>query len=146
MLVGWILLNFPPKPRAAERLASLALATLLLILGFADHLPASLLHNGLLIPAYAALILGLSRDNPFTRALSLAPLVLLGEASYVFYLTHMLLNNLLQDHLGVPTGLATAWWKILLLIPLSVLLHLALERPARKYLLQQWNLRHPARA
>lgn len=146
MVIGWLLLKFPPRRGAATLLAVLGFAMLIPALLLSNRLPASLLHNGLLIPAYAAIILGLSRDNPLTRILSIAPLVLFGEASYVFYLVHMLVNNFMQDHLNIATNLTTAWWKILLLIPLSIALHLTIERPCRKYLLQNWNLRHRPRA
>jgi hypothetical protein len=54
-----------------------------LALVFSGHLPAIMLHNGLLIPLYALVILGLSYPNWISRLLSPSWLILLGEASVV---------------------------------------------------------------
>jgi peptidoglycan/LPS O-acetylase OafA/YrhL len=50
-------------------------------------------HNGLLVPAFAMIILGLSEENIFSRALSVSVLVLLGEASFALYLIHFIVND-----------------------------------------------------
>lgn len=56
----------------------------------AGNIPYPVLHNGLLLPAAAALILGLSLEGgPLTKLLSTRPLVFLGGASYSMYILHL---------------------------------------------------------
>ena len=66
-----------------------ALATLLVALANADVIPLPLVHNGLLLPAYSALIFGLALGGGvMARLLALSPLVFLGNASYAMYILH----------------------------------------------------------
>ena len=55
--------------------SGLVLLTTMLML--AEHLPYIALHNGLLIPAYGLILVGLSQPNWLTRLLSAPLLVLL---------------------------------------------------------------------
>jgi peptidoglycan/LPS O-acetylase OafA/YrhL len=87
------------------------------------------------------LLLGLSEDNWFSRMLSVAPLVLLGEASYSFYLLHFFFNDWIRGH-GVGSGLSACLLKLALLLPLSLGMYFLGERPIRKFLLSYWNRRH----
>jgi peptidoglycan/LPS O-acetylase OafA/YrhL len=136
MVLGWIVVSFPPGRKLGLRLAIAGVILGLAGLWLSPHLPYILLHDGLLIPAYAALILGLSQDNILSRALSARPLILLGEASFALYLYHWFFSWYHPS----PT-LWSAAWKILVCIPLSILIHLGLERPARIVLLRWWNRR-----
>ena len=67
-------------------------AVLLALLSFQGHLPHYLLHNGLLAPIFAALVLWLAwsglENGPVGRLASTTTLVLLGEASYAIYILH----------------------------------------------------------
>jgi len=55
-----------------------------------QHIPYLVVHNGLLIPAYAGLIWALANcDGAVSAILAHPALVLLGEASYSIYLLHM---------------------------------------------------------
>ena len=139
MSIGWLYLRFPPSRRAGLILAATGTAATCTALLLGDHLPAVMLHNGLLIPAYAAVILGLSTENPLTRTLCAAPLVLLGESSYVFYLFHFEIDHLLTHTFHAATTPAAAAWKLLIMIPFSVGLYLAVERPARRAILEYFD-------
>ena len=140
--LGWLYLRFPPKARTANLLTALGLAGLGAGLFFASHFPFLLLHNGLFLPFDAMLLLGLCQTNWLTRALSNAPLLLLGEASFAFYLIHFNLNVLTQYFYNINT-VGAALLKLALIIPLSVLLHLAIERPGRRAIMNWWKRRHP---
>jgi peptidoglycan/LPS O-acetylase OafA/YrhL len=101
-----------------------------------------MINNGLFIPLYSFIIVGLSDRNWMSRLLSVSWLVLLGEASYSLYLFHFLFNDWTINRFGASESLASAAWKLAILIPLSVGLHVFVERPARKVILQWWNQRH----
>lgn len=142
--LGWLYLRFPPSRKAASLLASAGVVTLAAILMLADHLPLILLHNGLLIPVFGLLLLGLGQPNWLSRILSNPVLVLLGEASYALYLTHFLFNDWSRQIFGHHDTIVDALWKLAVTIPLSVVLHLYVERPCRRLILQWWSRRHPA--
>jgi peptidoglycan/LPS O-acetylase OafA/YrhL len=59
------------------------------ILANADRIPYPLVHNGLLLPAYSAVVLGLALEGGFlARVLSAPVVVFLGNASYSMYILH----------------------------------------------------------
>jgi peptidoglycan/LPS O-acetylase OafA/YrhL len=59
------------------------------VLANADRIPLTLVHNGLLLPVYAVLVLGLALGGGvLARLLALSPLVFLGNASYAMYILH----------------------------------------------------------
>jgi peptidoglycan/LPS O-acetylase OafA/YrhL len=100
-------------------------------------LPYAMLHDGLLMPLFGAMILGLAGRNPLSRFFGLAPLVFIGEASYCLYLLHFNLWNLLHASGVLPAlGLARfdPWISYALLIGFALLtLHLV-EKPAQRWL------------
>ena len=60
------------------------------MLGAADRVPYLLLHDGLLTPIFAALVLGLALgDGALARGLGAPAIVTLGEASYALYILHV---------------------------------------------------------
>ena len=140
VVLGWVQLHFPPRRRISELLFFVGAGAVLLALSCSHYLPDAMLRNGLLMPAFGALLLGLSGDNAASRALSAAPFVLLGEASYAFYLMHYLLNSWFTDRLHAPPTGTNACWKLVVLIPVSVALFRWVERPARRWLLQRWPI------
>lgn len=116
----------------------LGVGALLLTLGVAasGQLPTLLLHNALLAPAFAVVIAWLAVDRgPLARVLSSRALHLLGESSYALYLLHVPLF-LWAMALTRSTSLSPerALVVALLAVPISVGAHLALERPARRWL------------
>ncbi len=101
------------------------------------RLPYAMLHDGLLIPIFGAMILGLAGHNALSRFFGLAPLVFVGEASYCLYLLHFNLWNLVHASGILPAlGLARfdPWISYALLIAIAILtLHLV-EKPAQRWL------------
>ncbi len=130
-----------------ERKSSLRL--LLGLLGFAGiygvlvqgpRVPYALIHDGLLMPLFGCLILGLSGTNPLSRLFGFRAFVFVGESSYCLYLMHFNLWNLLHQSGVLPAlGLARfdPWISYAILVALGLLaLHLV-EKPAQK-LLRSW--------
>lgn len=98
--------------------------------------PPLVLHNALLAPAFAVVIMWLAVDTgALARALSSRLLVLLGEASYALYLLHVPLF-LWAMALTRTTALAPSRALIVgaVAVPVAVGAHLLLERPARRWL------------
>lgn len=141
--LGWLYLRYRPSARTASILAHTGLITLVAVLFWADKFPLVMLHNGLLIPIFSMLILGLCEPNWLSRLLSNSVLVLLGEASFALYLIHFLFNDFVKETFGVDDSFQAAAWKLAIVIPISVLLHLYVERPGRKVILKWWSRRHP---
>ncbi len=143
MSLAWLFLRFRPSPKAAALCAVTGSGMLALALCFADHLPYVALHNGLLIPLYALLLLGLAENNLLSRLLSGPILVLLGESSYALYLIHILINSF-AFRFGYDQSLPEAAVNLLLATCLAILMHLYIERPCRRVLLEWWARRHPS--
>ena len=132
MILGWLVLTFPPTRRAAIIFLFAGPITLALALRASGHLPYIMLHNGLLLPAYAAIILGLTQTAAPSRWLSAKLLILLGESSFALYLFHWFLAWYWPSA-TIPAVIA----KIILAFALSVMIHLAIERPARQIILKR---------
>ncbi len=115
-------------------------AVTFLILWMGARIPYAIVHDGLLMPLFGCIILGLAGTNPLARAMGWKPLVFVGEASYCLYLLHFNLWNLIHDsHVLDRTGLARfdPWISYVLLIAMAVLaLHL-IEKPAQRQL-RKW--------
>jgi peptidoglycan/LPS O-acetylase OafA/YrhL len=99
--------------------------------------PYAIIHDGLLMPLFACIVLGLAGHNPLASALGWRPLVFVGEASYCLYLLHFTLWNLLHHwHVLDWLGLSRfdPWISYVLLIAMAlVALHL-IEKPAQRQL------------
>ena len=87
----------PSKGRRRVIIGLLGFAAAYTILYFGDHMPYVYMHDGLLMPIYAAIILGLAGENFLTRIISFYPLLAVGEASYCLYILHFNLWNLIHD-------------------------------------------------
>ena len=102
--------------------------------------PYAIVHDGLLMPLFACIILGLAGENPLARALGVRPLVLVGEASYCLYLLHFNLWNLIHDsHILDRLGLSPfdPWISYALLIATAILALHFIEKPAQRKL-REW--------
>jgi peptidoglycan/LPS O-acetylase OafA/YrhL len=144
--LGWLWVDFRPKFARPGLVVMLASAALIGVLLFAGPLPTVMLHNGLLLPLYALIVIGLCAPSWVGRVLSWAPLVLLGEASYALYLIHFTMEEWSSYYHHVPQGLPQLVWKVPGLLAMSIGLYLVVERPARTWLLRWWNRRHPVPA
>ncbi len=104
------------------------------------HLPYALIHDGILMPLFGCLILGLSGTNFLSKFFGFSAFVFVGESSYCLYLMHFNLWNLLHQSGILPAlGLARfdPWISYAILVALGLAaLHLV-EKPAQK-LLRNW--------
>jgi peptidoglycan/LPS O-acetylase OafA/YrhL len=102
--------------------------------------PYAILHDGLLMPLFACIVLGLAGQNPLSRILGARPLVFIGEASFCLYMLHFSLWNLIHDshvlnHLGLNRF--DPWISYLLLIALAIVALHYIEKPAQRQL-RKW--------
>jgi peptidoglycan/LPS O-acetylase OafA/YrhL len=115
-------------------------AATFVILALGPRVPYAIVHDGLLMPLFGCIILGLAGNNPLAHAMGWRPLVFVGEASYCLYLLHFNLWNLIHDsHVLDRLGLSRfdPWISYVLLIGLAVLALYAVEKPAQR-LLRNW--------
>ncbi len=113
-------------------------ATLVAIVGMlavSDKIAYPFLHNGLLAPLFALLIVSLTRDTgPLARLLGSRLLVLLGEASYALYILHEPICVLLKNVSSAPDW-PGSWpyviTAIAIVIPMSIAVFLFVEMPLR---------------
>ncbi len=141
IVAGWIYLQRPISDGFAKVALAVGSVVMVTALLFADHLPFVLLHNGLLIPCYVLILYGLARPNIVSNVLSWSPFVLAGEASYAFYLTHFMFNDWAWWVFHWPMTIAGLVPRLLVLLPLSLLLHLYVERPGRRWVMKWWDAR-----
>jgi peptidoglycan/LPS O-acetylase OafA/YrhL len=110
------------------------------ILEMGPLVPYPIVLDGLLMPLFGCIILGLAGNNRLAYALSWRPLVFVGEASYCLYLLHFNFWNLIHDtHVLDRLGVARfdPWISYVVLIAMAVAaLHLV-EKPAQR-LLRSW--------
>jgi peptidoglycan/LPS O-acetylase OafA/YrhL len=99
--------------------------------------PYAIIHDGLLMPLFACIVLGLSGENLLARALGCRPLVFVGEASYSLYLLHFNLWELLHhSHLLDLLNLSRfdPWISYLALILMALAALYLIEKPAQRKL------------
>jgi peptidoglycan/LPS O-acetylase OafA/YrhL len=102
--------------------------------------PYPLLHDGLLMPLFGCVILGLAGENPLAYTIGCRPLVFVGEASYCLYLLHFNMWNLIHDtHVLNWVGLSRfdPWISYLLLILMALFALYFIEKPAQRQL-RKW--------
>jgi peptidoglycan/LPS O-acetylase OafA/YrhL len=132
-----------------------ALATGLLAVGllaglvaaiFSAQIPFAILHTALLAPAFAAIVYGLALQPKWTSFLRWSPLVLLGNASYSFYLLH---SNIMGMYFFGSTGQLTHTsfagivGAFALVTAASLLVFRFIEEPARRKLRGKTLLKNP---
>jgi peptidoglycan/LPS O-acetylase OafA/YrhL len=115
-------------------------AAIYAILAQGGRVPYALVHDGLLMPLFGCLIIGLAGINILSTFFGFSVFVFVGESSYCLYLMHFNLWNLLHESGILPRlGLARfdPWISYAILIAMGLLaLHLV-EKPAQK-LLRRW--------
>jgi peptidoglycan/LPS O-acetylase OafA/YrhL len=122
--------------RGAALAAPLALAAAAATLAW-GRAPYVLLHNGLLVPLFAAAVLGLAAGaGPLARALASAPALALGEASFALYALQeplWLWARRLAGETAPPSAAFSAAFMVAA-VAAAVAVSRALERPARRAL------------
>jgi peptidoglycan/LPS O-acetylase OafA/YrhL len=104
------------------------------------RMPYALLHDGLLMPFFGCIILGLAGENLLSLIIGSRPLVFVGEASYCLYLLHFNMWNLIHDthvldHLGLNRF--DPWISYVLLILMALFALYFIEKPAQRQL-RKW--------
>ena len=110
------------------------------ILQLGGRVPYALIHDGLLMPLFGCVVLGLAGNNPLSYALGCRPLVFVGEASYCLYLLHFNFWNLIHDtHVLERLGLSglDPWISYAMVIGLALAALHFVERPAQK-VMRRW--------
>jgi len=100
-------------------------------------------HNGLLAPAWALVLLGLSHSGPWFRWLGCSTLVRLGNASYGLYILHYPVYDAVSAFL-LPHWDHSRFFLVqlfALLLPLTVLSFEQFEEPLRSALLERFSPR-----
>ncbi|WP_207263550.1 acyltransferase [Pseudomonas sp. GW101-3H06] len=89
---------------------------------------------------FALLILAIAKTSEsfLSRLLSIKPVVLLGEASFAFYLIHIIALPLfaLNTHRSFFTGIVFEFLFLGLIITMSIGMHLTVEKPCRWWLMK----------
>ena len=140
-----VVMQMPAQRR--ERLGWIALAggafLFVAVMQYSNSIPMLMMSDGLLLPVYAATILGLVNIRGwFWRAMSHPWPVLLGESSYAVYLLHSPIYMFIFNvH---PRQTAGAWLLYFgLLLGGSVASFLKIERPMRRKILAWAAIRPP---
>jgi peptidoglycan/LPS O-acetylase OafA/YrhL len=128
-------------PRQRTFIAGVALFSLGLFFAFAvEHIPYVIVHGCLLLPIFAALLLGLAGVNPVSTVFAWKPIVLFGETTFALYLLHF--NTLmLVQYWKLPQLLhlqaLDPWISFAFVMVLAWIVSRFYEKPARK-LVQTW--------
>lgn len=112
--------------------------------GVVNDLPYLLMHGGLLIPLFAALVLGLSGKNPVASAFAWKPLLIVGESSYCLYLLHFNVLILIRKfHLSQHLHLSAfdPWFSYVFVVLFSLAAFRFVENPARRAILNHFSTR-----
>jgi len=119
----------------------------LVVLANANRIPYPLIHNGLLLPAYGGVILGLAAGRGLlTKFLSWKVVVFLGNASYSMYILHFPIHawmfSILKRVLGYdPQGL---WWVLLYafsVVIISAVFYAFVEEPLHRSIKRRLSAR-----
>lgn len=110
------------------------------LLSLGPLIPYAIIHDGLLMPLFGCLILGLAGENLLASVLGVRPLVFVGEASYCLYLLHYNLWHLIHDsHVLDKLGLSRfdPWISYVMLIAMAILALHFIEKPSQRKL-REW--------
>jgi len=136
--------------RMVDRTSSLRLylglggfTSIFFLLWLGSSVPYAIIHDGLLMPLFACVVLGLAGHNWLSSIIGCRPLVFVGEGSYCLYLLHFNLWNLVHNS-GVLqfTGLIRfdPWLSYVLMIALALGCMYFIEKPAQKVLRSWLNI------
>jgi peptidoglycan/LPS O-acetylase OafA/YrhL len=131
----------------------IAVVVLLAVMAQSRDIPYPVLHNGLLAPVFALLIVSLAAGRgPIAAFLATRPLVALGDASYSLYVLHLPLAIIWSKAVTLLVGervrasAASTAAFVLLAVVASLLCHRYVELPMRGVVLRRWTPREAPRA
>ena len=141
LTLGRIQASLTVTTRQRSLIAAVSLGAIVLFFATTvTRIPYILMHGGLLVPLFGALIIGLSGPGPVASVFAWRPLVLLGQTTYCLYLLHFNFINLLRIY-RVPERLHLAafdpWVSYLAALTLAFAAMHLVERPARKFILRR---------
>jgi peptidoglycan/LPS O-acetylase OafA/YrhL len=148
--LGALWLRLPADGRG-QRWATLfagggALATVALLVAGGERIPYTMLHNGTLLPLYGATVWGLMLGHgPLHRALSVRPLVALGDSSYALYTLQLPLMAWIALAAGrSPNALDAPFTALALAVIVAgaLVVHFVVEPRAQAWLrprLERWS-------
>jgi peptidoglycan/LPS O-acetylase OafA/YrhL len=130
---GFLFLRSQTNKKWGTPLAAAGLIYCGLMVLLAPRIPYPILHDAALTPGFVAIIYGLALRPSWSRILELGPLVLLGEASYSFYLLHANLLGWVFQPTGQPLHPSAARMALGIAVPIavSILVYKLIENPAR---------------
>ncbi len=137
MACGFLFLRSPRNARLGGMLIAGGVLAVAAVAAVANYLPYAVIHTALLSPAFAAIVYGVASRPNWTGILENRALVLLGNASYSFYLIHA---NIVFQFFHTPTGaVRNANFPGLamcsaIVIAISIVMYLLIEEPARRRL------------
>jgi peptidoglycan/LPS O-acetylase OafA/YrhL len=122
--------------RLATPLTAAGLLLFASVILLSPHIPYPILHNGLLAPAFAALIVGLALRPAWMSWMEIRPLVLLGNASYSLYLLHSFVLGVYFMPVGILKDRGPLWNAVGYVLPIvvAILVYRFVEEPARRKL------------
>jgi peptidoglycan/LPS O-acetylase OafA/YrhL len=115
-------------------------AAVYVLLVHAALVPYPMLHDGLMMPLFGCMVLGLAGENKLADLFAWAPLVFVGEASYCMYLLHFNMWNLLHEsHILERLNLKQfdPWISYAILVAMAVMALHFVEKPAQK-MMRSW--------
>jgi len=134
MLTCRLFLSKGGSPRLGAICVLSGVAGLVLVTMFADKIPNPVISTGLLSPVFAAIIYGVASKPRWTRFLTFAPFIYLGEASYSLYLLHSwVMSSVLEAVPHQPLAVRVVLC-VGAAIAASLLTYKFIEQPARKLL------------
>jgi peptidoglycan/LPS O-acetylase OafA/YrhL len=137
LLLGDVDAMMPRGGRLRLILGVVGFVALFTLLSLGPVIPYALMHDGLLMPVFGCLVIGLAGENVLAHIIGCRPLVFVGEASYCLYLLHFNMWNLIHDtHVLNSLNLAQfdPWISYILLIVMAIFALHFIEKPAQRYL------------
>ena len=123
--------------RLRTLLGAFGFGSLYLLLSHAYLLPYALIHDGMLMPIFACMVLGLAGENFLSTLFGWAPLVFVGEASYCMYLLHFNMWHLVHESnilVWLHLKQFDPWISYALMVVIAVMELHFVEKPAQKRL------------
>lgn len=128
-------LRLSTRARFGLALGGLIAVTTVLMQG--TRVPFLMMHNGLMSPLFALVILGLAGHHPVTKLLSFPLFVTMGEASYCLYILHFNLWRWIHAS-GILVRLHVAqfdpWLSYFILEIAALAAYRCIERPGRGWM------------